>query len=200
MGLSLPLGSEFGYLQNLHFDYCQTRQPVNFADHLSLVDPLVVALGSDLAPAVLRLVGPDFAGLGRFVPVGFDLDLAIHFAHFAGLVLVDLGPVGFVLADRPVVLDLTDLVRMETALAVLDLAGLDLVVLAPVDPVPVGLAQMVIAQMEIDPDQMEIVLVRSSRPLVLTVLGFGLGLVQFRLEADQFRSLYLLDLFRRLVP
>jgi len=55
MGLSLPLGSEFGYLQNLHFDYCQTRQPVNFADHLSLVDPLVVALGSDLAPAVVAL-------------------------------------------------------------------------------------------------------------------------------------------------
>ena len=70
---------------------------------------------------------------------------------------------------------------METALAGLDLVG----------PAPVVLVQMVIVQMVID-------LVRPCRPLVLTVLGFGL--VQFRLEADQSLFLYLLDLFRHLVP
>lgn len=143
---------------------------MNFADHLCLVDRLVVVLDpADLGfVAGLALVELKLVDLGRLVPVGSDLDLAIHFANFADL-LVDLG--------------LIDPVRMETALAGLDLVG----------PAPVVLVQMVIAQMVID-------LVRPCRPLVLTVLGFGLGLVQFRLEADQFRFLYLLDLFRHLVP
>ena len=154
---------------------------MNFADHLFLVDRLVVVLdladlgfAAGLALVELKLVDPDFVDLGRLVPVGSDFDLAIHFANFAGLV-------GFALADLPVVLDLIDPVRMETALAGLDLVG----------PAPVVLVQMVIAQMVID-------LVRPCRPLVLTVLGFGL--VQFRLEADQSLFLYLLDLFRHLVP
>ena len=127
---------------------------MNFADHLCLLDRLVVVLDpADLGfVAGLALVELKLVDLGRLVPVGSDLDLAIHFANFAGLVI------GLVLADLLVDLGL------------------------------------------IDPVQMEIDLVRPSRPLVLTVLGFGLGLVQFRLEADQFRFLYLLDLFRHLVP
>ena len=151
---------------------------MNFADHLFLVDRLVVVLdladlgfAAGLALVELKLVDPDFVDLGRLVPVGSDFDLAIHFANFAGLV-IDL----VALADLPVVLDLIDPVRMETALAGLDLVG----------PAPVVLVQMVID------------LVRPCRPLVLTVLGFGL--VQFRLEADQSLFLYLLDLFRHLVP
>ena len=151
---------------------------MNFADHLCLVDRLVVVLDpADLGfVAGLALVELKLVDLGRLVPVGSDFDLAIHFANFAGLV-IDL----VALADLPVVLDLIDPVRMETALAGLDLVG----------PAPVVLAQMVIDQMVID-------LVRPCRPLVLTVLGFGL--VQFRLEADQSLFLYLLDLFRHLVP
>ena len=151
---------------------------VSFADHLYLVDRLVVVLDpADLGFAAgLALVELKLVDLGRLVPAGSDLDLAIHFANFAGLV-IDL----VALADLPVVLDLIDPVRMETALAGLDLVG----------PAPVVLVQMVIAQMVID-------LVRPCRPLVLTVLGFGL--VQFRLEADQSLFLYLLDLFRHLVP
>ena len=163
---------------------------MNFADHLCLVDRLVVVLdpadlgfAAGLALVELKLVDPDFVDLGRLVPVGSDFDLAIHFANFAGLV-IDL----VALADLPVVLDLIDPVRMETALAGLDLVG----------PAPVVLVQLVIAQMVIV--QMVIDLVRPCRPLVLTVLGFGLGLVQFRLEADQSLFLYLLDLFRHLVP
>ena len=146
------------------------RWLVSFADHLCLVDRLVVVLDpADLGFAAgLALVELKLVDLGRLVPVGSDFDLAIHFANFAGLVID--------LADLPV-----DPVRMETALAGLDLVG----------PAPVVLVQMVIAQMVID-------LVRPCRPLVLTVLGFGL--VQFRLEADQSLFLYLLDLFRHLVP
>ena len=163
---------------------------MNFADHLFLVDRLVVVLDlADLGFAAgLALVELKLVDLGRLVPAGSDLDLAIHFANFAGLV-IDL----VALADLPVVLDLIDPVRMETALA-----GLDLVGPAPVVLVQMVIDQMVIVQMVIV--QMVIDLVRPSRPLVLTVLGFGLGLVQFRLEADQFRFLYLLDLFRHLVP
>ena len=133
------------------------RWLVSFADHLCLVDRLVVVLDlADLGFAAgLALVELKLVDLARLVPVGSDLDLAIHFANFAGLVT---GLVGLVLADLLVDLGL------------------------------------------IDPVQMEIDLVRPSRPLVLTVLGFGLGLVQFRLEADQFRFLYLLDLSRHLVP
>ena len=185
MGLSVPLGREFGYLKNLHFDYYWMRWLVSFADHLCLVDRLVVVLDpADLGFAAgLALVELKLVDLGRLVPAGSDLDLAIHFVNFAGPV-IDL--VGFALADLPVVLDLIDPVRMETALAGLDLDG----------PAPVVLAQMVIVQMVID--QMVIDLVRPCRPLVLTVLGFGL--VQFRLEADQSLFLYLLDLFRHLVP
>ena len=122
---------------------------MNFADHLCLVDRLVVVLDpADLGFAAgLALVDLKLVDLGRLVPAGSDLDLAIHFANFAGLV-------GFALADLPVVLDLIDPVRMETALAGLDLVG----------PAPVVLVQMVIAQMVID--QMVIDLVRPCRHLV----------------------------------
>ena len=76
---------------------------MNFADHLFLVDRLVVVLDlADLGFAAgLALVELKLVDLGRLVPAGSDLDLAIHFVNFAGLV-------GFALADLPVVLDLID--------------------------------------------------------------------------------------------
>ena len=133
---------------------------MNFADHLCLVDRLVVVLDlADLGFAAgLALVDLKLVDLGRLVPVGSELDLAIHFANFAGPV-IDL----VALADLPVVLDLIDPVRMETALAGLDLVGPALVVLDPTD-----LARMVIVQMEIDPDPADLNLVDPS------LVDFGL--------------------------
>ena len=86
------------------------RWLVSFADHLCLVDRLVVVLDpADLGFAAgLALVDLKLVDLGRLVPAGSDLDLAIHFVNFAGLV-------GFALADLPVVLDLIDPVQFDLA-------------------------------------------------------------------------------------
>ena len=122
------------------------RWLVSFADHLCLVDRLVVVLDpADLGFAAgLALVDLKLVDLGRLVPAGSDLDLAIHFVNFAGPV-IDL--VGFALADLPVVLDLIDPVQFDLDPVGFDLVGPVLVVLDPTD-----LARMVIVQMEIDPD------------------------------------------------
>ena len=127
---------------------------MNFADHLCLVDRLVVVLD----PADLGFA----AGLA-LVPAGSDLDLAIHFANFAGPV-IDL--VGLVLADLPVDLGLIDPVLADPVQ--FDLVGFDLVDPVLVVPAPTDLARMVTVQMEIDPDPADLNLVDPS------LVDFGL--------------------------
>ena len=139
------------------------RWLVSFADHLCLVDRLVVVLDpADLGFAAgLALVDLKLVDLGRLVPAGSDLDLAIHFVNFAGLV-------GFALADLPVVLDLIDPVQFDLDPVGFDLVGPVLVVLDPTDLARMVIVQMEIVQMEIDPDPADLNLVDPS------LVDFGL--------------------------